>query len=82
MTSSRLLEQITAARWFGGKGRRARLAGLTPLPWLRPPGDWPAIRSEIADIGYDDGSHEHYQLVIGYRRRPSRHPTPPPRASR
>ncbi|SDT38803.1 phosphotransferase [Microlunatus soli] len=67
MTSTPLLDHITAARWFGGKGRRPRLVGVTPLPWLRPPGDWPAVRIEIAEIGYPEGDTELYQLLISYR---------------
>lgn len=70
MTASPLLESISAARWFGGKGRRPRLVGVSPLPWLRPPGHWPAIRSEIAEIAYPDGDSEQYQLLIGYRPEP------------
>jgi maltokinase len=68
VTADRLLEYITAARWFGGKGRTAQLIGVSPLPWLRPPGQWPAVRQEIAEIGYpgtDD--HDFYQLLISYR---------------
>lgn len=63
-----LLDHLTSARWFGGKGRDVRLIGVSPLPWLRPPGAWPAVRCEIAEVGYpgtDD--HEFYQLLISYR---------------
>lgn len=67
MTPSPLLTFISSARWFGGKGRRPRLVGVTPLPWLRSPGEWPAVRCEIAEIGYPDGDTEHYQLLLGYR---------------
>jgi maltokinase len=68
VTDEPLLGYITAARWFGGKGRDPRLIGVTPLPWLRPPGEWPAIRQEIAEIGYPGSDdHDFYQLVISYR---------------
>ncbi len=64
----RLLAHIRAARWFGGKGRDPRLVGLVPLPWFRPPGDWPAVRPEIAELAYPDGGdREFYQLMISYR---------------
>jgi maltokinase len=64
----RLLDHIASARWFGGKGRDPQLVGLSPLPWLRPPGDWPAVRPEIAEIAYPGGDdHEFYQLMISYR---------------
>ncbi|QGN32347.1 phosphotransferase [Microlunatus sp. Gsoil 973] len=68
MTDDPLLKYITAARWFGGKGRSPQLIGVTALPWLRPPGDWPAIRQEIVEVGYPGGDdHEFYQLVVNYR---------------
>ncbi|GAB3928273.1 hypothetical protein GCM10027613_45280 [Microlunatus endophyticus] len=68
MSGEPLLDHITAARWFGGKGRSAELIGLTPLGWLRPPGQWPAVRQEIAAIGYPGSTdHDFYQLLISYR---------------
>jgi maltokinase len=62
-----LLEHITAARWFGGKGRSPQLVAVSPLPWLRAPGDWPAYRAEVAELRYADGTSERYQLLISYR---------------
>ena len=68
MTTDQLLDHIRAARWFGGKGRAVQLIGVTPLPWLRPPGDWPAVRQEIAELGYPGSDdHDFYQLLISYR---------------
>lgn len=68
MSEDRLLDHITGARWFGGKGRSPRLIGVTALPWLRVPGDWPAVRQEIAEIGYPGSDdHEFYQVLISYR---------------
>lgn len=68
MTGDNLLAHITAARWFGGKGRSVRLIGVTPLPWLRAPGEWPAVRQEIAELGYPGSDdHDFYQLLISYR---------------
>ena len=56
--AERVLRYISGARWFAGKGRRARLQSLTPLPWLtdvseffRPAGP-PAVRFEIAEVNY------------------------------
>ena len=70
MSGEPLLHHITAARWFGGKGRSVELIGLYPLPWLRPPGRWPAVRQEIAEIGYPGSAdHDFYQLLISYRPR-------------
>lgn len=64
-----LLASITAARWFAGKGRRAELRSVTPLPWLNDDaGDGPRVRMEIAEIAYpDEGSTEYYQLALAYR---------------
>lgn len=68
MTGDGLLAHITAARWFGGKGRSVEVIGLTPLPWLRPPGQWPAVRQEIVELGYPGSDdHDFYQLLIGYQ---------------
>jgi maltokinase len=56
--ADQVLRYISNARWFAGKGRRARLRSLTPLPWLtetpeffRPAGP-PAVRFEIAEVSY------------------------------
>jgi maltokinase len=56
--AEKVLRYISGARWFAGKGRRARLQSLTPLPWLtdvseffRPAGP-PAVRFEIAEVNY------------------------------
>lgn len=63
----RLLDFLTASRWFAGKGRSADLRSVTPLPWLRPPGEWPAVRIEIVEVGYPDAPPEFYQLPLAYR---------------
>ncbi len=57
---------ISDARWFSGKGLAGRLEALTPQPWLTEPGQLPAVRAEIATVGYDDGRREHYTLLAGY----------------
>jgi len=50
--SGQLLQAITGARWFAGKGRRADLTDRTPLPWLTEVGEWPAVRFEVVEISY------------------------------
>ena len=70
--ADQLMRYLTGARWFAGKGRQAELVSLTPLPWLTPPGAWPAVRFEIAEVGYsgDSGSGqptELYSLPVAYR---------------
>lgn len=69
-----VLEHITTARWFAGKGRRAELISVTPLPWVAEPGsDGPGVRFEIAEVRYpEEGGtdSEWYQLAIAYRAEP------------
>ncbi len=70
--ADQLMRFLTGARWFAGKGRQAELHSLTPLPWLTPPGAWPAVRFEIVEVGYsgDSGSGnptELYSLPVAYR---------------
>ena len=61
-TADQLLAHLAAARWFGGKGRRAEVVGVTPLPWLSPPPDpfdsaeGLAVRSEVVEVAYPDGA--------------------------
>jgi maltokinase len=56
--TDQVLRYISTARWFAGKGRQARLRSLTPLPWLTETPDFsspaapPAVRFEIAEVGY------------------------------
>jgi maltokinase len=70
-----VLDHITAARWFAGKGRRAELVSVTPLPWVAQPGpDGPGVRFEIAEVRYPDDSGpdaEWYQLALAYRTEPA-----------
>ena len=53
-----VLRYISGARWFAGKGRRAVLRSVTPLPWLTEMSDFggastePAVRMEVAEIAY------------------------------
>jgi maltokinase len=57
---------LRQARWFGGKGLGARVAGIAPQPWYTPDGSFPAVRSELAEIAYSDGRTEYYQLLVAY----------------
>ena len=71
--ADQLLRYLTGARWFAGKGRQASLRSLTPLPWLTGANEFvggsaaPAVRFEIAEVGYADGASEYYQLAVSYR---------------
>lgn len=59
-------EYLQQARWFAGKGLTGRLTGIEPLAWYTPPGAWPAVRSELAEVAYPDGRTERYQLLVAY----------------
>ncbi len=63
-------EVISGARWFAGKGLSAMLTELTPLPWLTPIGQLPAVRPEIATVRYAGGADERYLLLVGYTTEP------------
>ncbi|GAA1847514.1 maltokinase N-terminal cap-like domain-containing protein [Microlunatus capsulatus] len=64
--AEQLLRHVSGARWFGGKGRRAAVVGVTPLPWLTDPAAdldaaGPAVRLEVVEVAYldapvDDGT--------------------------
>lgn len=63
-----LWRHIQTARWFGGKGRPASLAGITELPWLTAPGALPAVRILVAKIRYrDDDTVQWYQVPVCVR---------------
>ncbi|MFL6027534.1 MAG: maltokinase N-terminal cap-like domain-containing protein, partial [Friedmanniella sp.] len=59
--ADQILAHVTASRWFGGKGRRATVVGVTPLPWLTPLPEYfdssagPAVRLEVVELAYPDG---------------------------
>jgi maltokinase len=50
--TDQLLRHLSAARWFAGKGRRAEIGSVTPLPWLTDVSRWPAIRMEVVRVDY------------------------------
>ncbi|HET9647041.1 MAG TPA: phosphotransferase [Microlunatus sp.] len=82
--SGQLLNAISRARWFAGKGRRAELTGHTRLGWLTELDRWPAVRLEVVEISYrpdedpelelDEAAetpYELYQLAVSYRPAPA-----------
>lgn len=82
-TSDQLLRHLSGARWFAGKGRRAEIGSVTPLPWLTEVTSWPALRAEIVRVDYPPAEdpdpesgdapewpYELYQLVVSYHRAP------------
>ncbi len=50
--AGQLLNALSRARWFAGKGRRAELTGHTTLGWLTEVDEWPAVRIEIVEVSY------------------------------
>ena len=80
--TDQLLRHLSAARWFAGKGRRAEIGSVTPLPWLTDVSQWPAVRVEIVRVDYppaedpepdDDATpwpYELYQLIVAYHHAP------------
>jgi maltokinase len=73
--AEQVMTYITGARWFAGKGRLATLRSLTPLPWLNEVSEFfadraPAVRVEIAELEYENGPREFYQLAVSYRSAP------------
>ncbi|GAA1398326.1 maltokinase N-terminal cap-like domain-containing protein [Luteococcus peritonei] len=66
-----LQDHVLGARWFAGKGREGQLVGLEQPDWIVDPAEHPyGVRAEYATVGYPDGSHEHYQLLVSYRPEP------------
>ncbi|HRA75528.1 MAG TPA: phosphotransferase [Propionicimonas sp.] len=57
--------RLEGARWFAGKGLGGRITSVRPLPWLTPDGVLPAVRPELAEVGYG-GRTETYHLLAGY----------------
>jgi maltokinase len=81
--ADQVLDHLAGARWFAGKGRRAEVASITPLPWLTDVSAWPAVRVEIlrvdyppaedpepVDVDQPEWPYELYQLVTSYHRAP------------
>ena len=61
--NSLLQDWMPKQRWFGGKGRTLTDVTETSSALLLDAD--PQVRLVIARVGYDDGSAEHYQLLLG-----------------
>jgi maltokinase len=56
---------IAHQRWFGGKGRPFRVAGVATIGMLQESdGEQPAVRIDLIDVAYEDGGTEAYQLPV------------------
>lgn len=65
-----LWQHLLGARWFAGKGRSAAPGRVHPLAWFRLD-DELAVRSELVEAVYPDGTSEWYQVLLSYRSAPA-----------
>ena len=61
-----LRDFIADARWFGGKGRDWTLTGVRRVGELPDPPPGLHVTIELAEIRYDSGETELYQLPLAY----------------
>ena len=61
---------IAEARWFGGKGRDWSLASVRRVGELPGPPPGLHVAIELAEVAYDDGDTEIYQLPLAYYAEP------------
>jgi maltokinase len=57
-----LTEYVEGARWFGGKGRAMQVSGVRRLGVIADEG--PRVVVDLAEVTYDDGGIELYQLPL------------------
>ncbi|QIX27393.1 hypothetical protein ncot_12865 [Nocardioides sp. JQ2195] len=62
-----LTEFVGTARWFGGKGRTFTVTGTRRAGVLPSTGDGPRVAIDLAEITYDDGDQELYQVPLAFR---------------
>ncbi|HEV2797791.1 MAG TPA: hypothetical protein VGV65_09235 [Nocardioides sp.] len=55
---------IAEARWFGGKGRDWSLTGVRRVGELPDAPDGLRVAIDLAELSYDDGTTEYYQLPL------------------
>jgi maltokinase len=61
---------IEQARWFGGKGRDWTLAGVRRVGELPDAPDGLRVAIELAEVAYDDGTTDYYQLPLAFYAEP------------
>ncbi|GAA4693894.1 maltokinase N-terminal cap-like domain-containing protein [Nocardioides nanhaiensis] len=59
-----VLDYVTGARWFGGKGRETRGATVRRLGAVDTGPDGPPVVVEVVEVTYADGGTEHYQVPL------------------
>jgi maltokinase len=71
-----LLPYVQNARWFGGKGRAARmrvvrrLGVLTPTPTGTLPERGPGVAIDLVEVSYDGPDVDYYQLPLAFYAEP------------
>ncbi|MFN2627445.1 MAG: phosphotransferase [Gaiellaceae bacterium] len=63
MDERRLIDFVTAQRWFGSKTREVTHARVLDRAALRAAE--PELAVALVEIGFDSGTHETYQLMVG-----------------
>jgi maltokinase len=76
--AGQLLNAVSRARWFAGKGRRAELTGHTRLGWLTELDQWPAVRFELIEISYPPDEDPDPHAELDHPRPEPDHPRPEP----
>ena len=60
-----LQEYVVARRWFGAKSREVAHARILEAPFLRD--EPPVLALALIEIGFHPGTHELYQVPLGFR---------------
>jgi maltokinase len=69
-----LAAYLAHQRWFAGKGRSWQVTAATTVGHLREPGPGvPGVRIDVAQVTYDDGETETYQLPLASYAEPQSH---------
>jgi len=65
-----LTSWISEARWFGGKGRNWTLTSMRRVGELPDAPDGLRVAIQLAELTYDDGSTDLYQLPLAFYAEP------------
>ncbi|MBC2934119.1 maltokinase N-terminal cap-like domain-containing protein [Nocardioides sp. zg-1228] len=70
MSRTEIRSWIDGARWFGGKGRDWELGDVRRVGVLPGAPDGLRVTVELAEVAFDDGSSELYQLPLAFYTEP------------
>jgi predicted trehalose synthase len=65
LNEERLIDFVRNQRWFGSKSEEVTAAHVLDAAMLR--GEPPMFASAVAEIRFQPGTHELYQLLLGFR---------------